>query len=90
MDNKIVSQFFDSQFIGDCCMLLQGTDCRVFFLNVQDNCSPLGFIITPSPVTSLEWTPADFVRIFTQGFHVSWKVLGVFPQFSRPWKVPEN
>jgi len=44
-------------------LVRQATDSTVFFFNVLDNCSPLGFIKTPSPVTALDWAPLHFVRI---------------------------
>ena len=36
-------------------------DNTVFFLNVQDQYSPIGFIHTPSPVTTMKWSPAKQV-----------------------------
>ena len=38
-------------------------DNTVFFLNVQDQYSPIGFIHTPAPVTTMRWSSGNKVKI---------------------------
>ena len=38
-------------------------DNTVFFLNVQDQYSPIGFIHTPAPVTTMKWSSGNKVKI---------------------------
>ena len=35
----------------------QGADCTVFFMHISEKYRPIGFICTPAPVTSLQWSP---------------------------------
>ncbi len=35
--------------------VLQGKDSTVFFLSVENNYEPIGFVKTPSPVTTIQW-----------------------------------
>ena len=37
-------------------------DNTVFFLNVKDQYSPIGFIHTPAPVTTMRWSAGSKVR----------------------------
>jgi WD40 repeat protein len=39
-------------------------DNTVFFLNVQDQYSPIGFIHTPAPVTTMRWSSGDKVNMY--------------------------
>ena len=39
-----------------------GKDSTVFFLNVQDEYSPVGFIHTPAPVTTMRWSSGKQVE----------------------------
>jgi WD40 repeat protein len=39
-------------------------DNTVFFLNVQDQYSPIGFIHTPAPVTTMRWSSGDKVNTY--------------------------
>ena len=49
-------------------MLASGSkDNTVFFLNVQDQYSPIGFIHTPAPVTTMQWTSEKEVWVLRGG-----------------------
>ena len=43
-------------------------DNTVFFLNVQDQYSPIGFINTPAAVTTMQWSSGKQVNMYMHGW----------------------
>ena len=40
----------------------QGRDSTVFFLNIRAGYEPIGFVRTPAPVTTVQWSAKKEVR----------------------------
>ena len=49
----------------------QGRDSTVFFLNIRAGYEPIGFVRTPAPVTTIQWSAKKEVRTPTVYPHCS-------------------